>query len=173
MRPAYREEGIADAGAGTESQRGLDMLDRDVVLADPIPEVAADEPATCKIRVEGQGAVHQRHHRADVLAEVSQRLGGIRQDARVVAGHFQCSPGKIDALRTVRLPIQPITADRGQGECGPVTRIARNRLLQKMERFGYLPCRRPNHRIGAQIEIVGSQIGGRTAGRTGGLSGLQ
>ena len=92
MRPAYREEGIADAGAGTESQRGLDMLDRDVVLADPIPEVAADEPATCKIRVEGQGAVHQRHHRADVLAEVSQRLAA-----------FARMPGSSPATSSARL----------------------------------------------------------------------
>src|SRR5690348_17667642 len=36
-------------------------------------------------RVERQCAIDQRHHRADVLAEVGQREGGRRQDARVVA----------------------------------------------------------------------------------------
>ena len=44
-------------------------------------------------------------HGADVLAEIGQREGGIRQDARVVAGHFQGSPGEIGALPTVRLRI--------------------------------------------------------------------
>ena len=70
MRPAYREEGIADAGAGTESQRGLDMLDRDVGFAGPMPEDAADVPPTCEIRIEREGTVDQRNHGADVLAEI-------------------------------------------------------------------------------------------------------
>ena len=35
MRGAYYEERRADAGAGTEAQRGFDMLDRDVGLARP------------------------------------------------------------------------------------------------------------------------------------------
>jgi len=52
-------------------------------------------------------------------------------------------------------------------------RIARDRLLHKTERLRTLPCRRPDHRIGAQIEVVGGQIIGRTAGRTGGLGGSQ
>ena len=137
-------------------------------------------PAAREVRVERQGTVDQRHHGADVLAEIGQREGGIRQDARVVAGHFQGSPGEIDALQTVRLRIfaptvkkQPKTADRGPGECGPVTRIARDRLLHKTERLRDLPCRRQDHRIGAQIEVVGGQIVGRAAGRTGGLGGLQ
>src|SRR5262249_44878132 len=38
---------------------------------------------------------------------------------------------------------------------------------------GDLPCRRQGHRIAAQIEVVGAQIGNRAAGRTGGLGGLQ
>src|SRR5215471_3764671 len=69
MRAAYCEERLADAGAGTEPQRGLDMLDRDVRLARPDPEAAADVPAARIVRVERQGAVDQRNHRADVLAE--------------------------------------------------------------------------------------------------------
>ena len=44
-------------------------------------------------------------HRADVLAEIAQREGGIRQDARIVAGHFQGAPGEIGALPAVRLRI--------------------------------------------------------------------
>ena len=36
MRDAYYNERRADAGAGTEAQRGFDMLDRDVGLARPI-----------------------------------------------------------------------------------------------------------------------------------------
>ena len=113
------------------------MLDRDVVLARPESEDAADVPSARETRVERQCAIDQRHHRADILTEIGQRQGGIRQDARVVAGHFQGSPGEIGALQAVSRRIfapivkkQPITAERGPGEGGPVTRIARDRLLE-------------------------------------------
>jgi hypothetical protein len=42
MGCAYGRERVADAGAGTEAQRGLDMLDCGVGLARPKPESAAD-----------------------------------------------------------------------------------------------------------------------------------
>ena len=51
-------------------------------------------PAAREVRVERQRAIDQRHHGADVLAEIGQREGGIRQDARVVAGHFQGPPAR-------------------------------------------------------------------------------
>ena len=109
-----------------------------------------------KIRVEREGAVDQRHHRADIFAEIGQRLCGIRQDARIVAGHFQCLPCELGPLQAVRLPIfapivtqQPKTALRGPGKRGPVTRVARNRLLQQTERFRDLPYRRPDHCVSA------------------------
>ena len=35
MRGAYYGELVTDAGAGTEAQRGYDMLDRDIGLARP------------------------------------------------------------------------------------------------------------------------------------------
>jgi hypothetical protein len=57
MGDANESERRADAGAGTEGQRGLDMLNRDVGLARPIPEHAADVPAAREIRVERQSTV--------------------------------------------------------------------------------------------------------------------
>src|SRR5215472_12908739 len=45
MRLAYSDERRADAGARTEAQRGLVMLDRDVRLARPIPQGTAEVPA--------------------------------------------------------------------------------------------------------------------------------
>src|SRR5208282_3177714 len=51
MGVAYLQERRADPGARTEAQRGLDMLDRDVGLACPIPEGAADVPAAREARV--------------------------------------------------------------------------------------------------------------------------
>src|SRR5215471_13766941 len=119
----------ADAVAGTEAQRGFDVLDRDVGVARPYPELTADEPAAREVRVERQRTIDQRQHGADVLSEIGQRDRGIRQNARVVAGHFKGSPGEIGALQSVRLPIfaptvpkQPKTAVRGPGEGGLVTR---------------------------------------------------
>src|SRR5712664_3946155 len=117
------------------------MLDRDVGLARVNPQAAADVPAAGEARVERQCTIDQVHHGADVLAEISQRLCGIRQYARIVAGHFQGSPREIGALQTVRLRIfapslnKPNTAERGPGERGSVTRITGDRLLQKAERL--------------------------------------
>src|SRR5438105_10338795 len=99
MRGAYYNErrGRGDLGAA----RPLDVLDRNVGLTRPSPEDAADMPASSVVRVEREGSVNQRHHGADLLAEIGQCEGGIRQDARVVAGHFQGSPCEIGALPTV------------------------------------------------------------------------
>src|SRR5215472_16815340 len=119
MRETDLSERRADAGAGTKAQRGLETLDRGVGVAGVQREHAADVPAAGVVWVERQGAVDQRYHGADVFAEIGQRLRGIRQDAWVVAGHFQRSPGKIDALPTMRLRVfaptgskQPETAKR-------------------------------------------------------------
>jgi len=73
MRGAYYKERRATTGTGTKAQRGLDMLDRDVGLARPLPEDAAQVPAAGIVRVERQRTVDQRHHSADVLAEIRQR----------------------------------------------------------------------------------------------------
>src|SRR5215470_14134504 len=138
MRLTDDGERRAHSGAWAEAQRGLDVRDRNVGLARLHSEDAADVPGARKIRVEREGAVDQCHHGADVLTKIGQRLGSIRQDARVVTRHFEGSPGEINALQTVRLRIaaatvkkEPKTAIRGPGERGPVTRVASNRLFQK------------------------------------------
>src|SRR6516162_10578663 len=123
MCGAYYHERSAGTGARAKTQSGFDMLDRDVGLARPKPDIAADEPAAGEIRIERQGAVDQRHHGADVLAKIGQRKGGICEDDRIVAGYFQSSPCEIGTLRTMRLPVfaptvikQASTADRSPGE---------------------------------------------------------
>jgi hypothetical protein len=128
------------------------MRDRNVRLARLHSEGAADVPGAREIRVEREGTVDQCHHGADVLAKIGQRLGSIREDARVVARHFEGSPGEINTLQTVRRRIvaatvkkQPKTAIRGPGEREPVTRVARNRLFRKRQRVRDLPRRRPDH----------------------------
>ena len=69
--------------------------------------------------------LNQGHHGADILAEIGQRVGGVRQNGRIVSGHFEGSPRKIGALQAVRLRIlaptvkmQPMTA-----ECSPGQRL--------------------------------------------------
>ena len=84
-------------------------------------------PAAREVRVERQGAIDQRHHGADVLAEIGQREGGIRQDARIVAGHFQGSPCEIGALQTVRLRIFAPTVKNAAENSRPRPRRARAR----------------------------------------------
>src|SRR6266853_94700 len=126
------------------------MVDCDVGLARPYPEDTADEPAVGEIRVECQSAVDQRHHGADVLAERGQRISGIRQDARIVAGHFQGSPGEICALPSVRLSIftpivdnQPRAAEGGPGERGSgVVTVTVSSREWDTDGSGFMPLRR-------------------------------
>ena len=96
MRAAYHNERYADAGAWAEPQRRLDVLQGGVGLARPQPEDAADVPTARVVRVVRQGTVDQRQHRANILTQRGERQGGMRQDARVLAGYFQGSPGKIN-----------------------------------------------------------------------------
>src|SRR6516162_7271864 len=177
---AYYSKRRADAGSRAEAQRGLEMFDRDVGLARPTSEDATDVPAAREIWIEGQSTVNQCHHGPDVLAEIGKCERGIRQNARIVAGNFQSSSCEADPLPTIYLPVftptvlkQPKTAGCTPGECGPVTRIARDRLLHKTERLRVPRLRRHANRIGAQVEVVSGQIGGRPAGRAGGFGGLQ
>jgi len=125
------------------------VLDRGIGLARPNSDHAADEPAAPEIPVESQRAVDQGHCGPDVLAEIGQREGGVRQDTRVVASHFQRPPCEIHAFQRIGLrmfaPIvdkQPKIADCGIGERGPVTRIAIDRLFKQTELLVDLGCRR-------------------------------
>src|SRR5215469_18202239 len=74
MRGAYYEEQREHAGAGTEAPRDFGVFDPDIGLPRPRPENAADVPAPREIRVERERTVNQRHHRADILAEIGQRF---------------------------------------------------------------------------------------------------
>src|SRR5215469_9193077 len=85
MRLTDDGECCADPSAWAETQRGLDMRDRHVRLPRRHSEDAANMPAAREIRVEGEGTISQCHHGADVLAKIGKGLGGIREDARVVA----------------------------------------------------------------------------------------
>src|ERR1700730_1349839 len=105
MCVAYYKERRTDAGAWAEAQRTSGMFDRNVRLARPVPEDAAEKPAAGVVRVEGQCAINQCDHSADVLAEISQRIGGIRKDTRVVSGHLQGPSCEISALPAVSLGI--------------------------------------------------------------------
>src|SRR5438067_10190534 len=101
---AQDEKRGAYPGARAEAQRGFAMFDRDLGFPGAHSEDAADVPAARIVRVKRERAVNQRHRRANILAEVGERVGGICQNGRVVAGHFQRSPSVIEAplARTAR-----------------------------------------------------------------------
>jgi len=101
MRDADCRNSRPASGTRAETERGLDMLDRDVGLTRPVPEGAAHLPPAREARIERQRSVHQRHHGANVLAEIGKRSGGIRKGTRVVAGHLQSPPCEIRALPSV------------------------------------------------------------------------
>ena len=60
-----------------------------------------DQPAAGKARVERERTVDQPDHGADILAETSQRKGGVGEDARVVLGHLERPPSEIVPLRRI------------------------------------------------------------------------
>ena len=100
VRGADDTERRADLGARTEAQRSLCMLNCDIELGRvrSVSEIAADLPASRETGVEPQGAVDQRQHGADVLAEEGERNRGVHQHSRVIAGYLQRAPRKVSAL---------------------------------------------------------------------------
>ena len=101
MRCAQYKESRVHFVERAEPQRCIDMLNGEIRLVRPQPEEGADPPSACVVRVECQCAIHQRRHRADVLAERGQHQGGICQNFRVVAACIEGPPGKIDALQPI------------------------------------------------------------------------
>jgi hypothetical protein len=88
------------------------MRDGNVRLARPIPQHAADAPATREARVEYQCPIDHRYQGADILAEPSQRNGRICQHRRVITGHLQSSSCEIDTPSMVCSWIRtPTTSD--------------------------------------------------------------
>jgi hypothetical protein len=57
------------------------------------------------------------------LAEIGQREGGIRQDTRVVSGHFQGPPGKLGSLAAVRLGVRARASDAERSDNLPLARM--------------------------------------------------
>src|SRR5207244_12075572 len=103
------------------------MLDPEIRLAGPHPEKAAHEPAAGVARIECQRTVDQPDHRADVLAEPRQYLGGVGENARVVLRRLERPPGKIAGLAAGCLRLfgpalndEPQVTVRRQRECGSV-----------------------------------------------------
>src|SRR5438046_1370048 len=83
---AYYKIRVADATARAKAQSGLYMLDRDVRLSCPNPDLTAEVPAACKAGVEGECTIDQCRGRAYILATVSQYRSRIHQNRRIVAG---------------------------------------------------------------------------------------
>ena len=79
------------------------MLDREVGLTGKHPEKAAHIPAAGVARVERERAVDQPDHGTDIFAEVSQHIGGVDEDARVVLRRLERPPSKLYALATACL----------------------------------------------------------------------
>ena len=63
MCPAYQCERVADAGARTETERGIRILYRDIGLPGPTSENAAGISASREARVKSNSAVSQSCHR--------------------------------------------------------------------------------------------------------------
>src|SRR6516162_273655 len=110
-------------GARAEAQRGLYMVHRDVKLARPMSENAADVPPAGEAGVERQCTIDQCDHGADVLAEIRQRHGSIRKNTRIVAPAVHA---------------EAHAADRCPTEGRSVMRITPDCLLKQTERLGNL-----------------------------------
>src|SRR5215469_4683931 len=156
------------------------MLDRQIGLAGKYPEDAAQIPSTGVTRVEYQRTVDQPHHRTVILAELSQRVGGVGKDAWVVLARFERPPSEIDTLAAGRLRLfGPTVSDERHvahcrpGERGPVMRIDRDRLLEQIERLGrVLTAARAPVRKCLQVEIVGRELACRPITRAPDLGRL-
>ena len=71
------------------------MIDRKTLLPGPQPEPATIVPTAREARVELQGAVDQRNGGIEILAGVTEHIGGPRESARIVTSAPKRPPGKI------------------------------------------------------------------------------
>ena len=147
VKLAFEEMGFADQAQGrthslewAQPQRGLGMLDREIVLTGPEPENATQKPAAGEARGEHEGPVDQRHHGTDILAEIGEDKGSVDQDAWVVLRHLESLPGKIYGLAAGGLRLfgpvlsdEPHLTHRRQRQCRTTVPSDRYRLLQRFQ----------------------------------------
>jgi hypothetical protein len=79
------------------------MLDYEIGLSGPQPEPATNLPVPSETLVDLQSTIDQRDSGVDILAEVSEDVGGIGEYLRVVASNSKGLPGKIKAVEALRL----------------------------------------------------------------------
>src|SRR5215469_18493641 len=152
--------------ARAEAQRALDMRDRQIRLACPQTKETADIPSAGGARVERKGALDERDHSFDVLAELRQHKGGIGENRGVIARRFkrpssQLYPVATGSLRFIAptIEVAPHVAHRGPGQGWPVIWIACDCLLKQGERLkDAVFCQGEKGRQGAQVEVVGSDV---------------
>src|SRR6516225_11239470 len=140
MRGADHRQMRTEPLARAEAQRVLDMRDRQVGLAGPQTKETADIPSAGGARVEREGALDQRDHGADILAELRQHKGGIGENRGVIARRFkrpssQSYPVTTGGLRFIApvIEVAPQMTHRGPGQRRPVIWIARDCLLKQSE----------------------------------------
>ena len=106
-----REFQHAEAVPGAQTHRFVEMLDRQVALADNVPQRRAPAPATGETRIKGERTVNHSDRDVYVLAKKSEHCGTICEDFGVIAGPLR-PPRQIERLTTVRLRLQLLTASR-------------------------------------------------------------
>src|SRR6516225_4776903 len=157
------------------------MLNRQPGLTCPQAKPTASAPAFSKAWITPQRSIDHPRGGANVLAEISEYDRGVGKDIRVAGGIASSLLCKIDCFAAVRLlvfgptvEIQLAMAECRNSKCRPVTRITLHRLAEQIER-GQCASFFPSvcMRTGAQVEVVGGQIIGRTAHGTTDLGGLQ
>ncbi len=101
------------------------------------------------------------------------------EDVGVVRADPKCASSKIETRAPSRLTVRPVVevelrvAIRAQRKGGAVTRIKFDRPPEQAERQGVpVSLKGKCVRVGAQIQIVGSEIVGRPVGGTAGFGGL-
>src|ERR1700730_13421853 len=116
------------------------MLDCEIGLAGPDPDVAAHIPAVGIARVERERTVDQPDHGTDVLSEASQHKCGVGEDARVALPHLERLPSEVAGLATACLRVfgpalndEPRVAVCRPGQRRAVMPIDRDRLPEQSQ----------------------------------------
>ena len=94
-------------------------------------------PATREDWIEGQRSVNQRHHRVDILAEISQGSGGIGENGWVIPANAKRPACEIQAAAACRRRVirpaatkEILVAHCAQSKGGPVAGLSFYRLFK-------------------------------------------
>ena len=171
MSHANTGQMVAPLPTRVEAHRSLEVLNSQIGVSCKQAKPTAPIPSKRETWVEDESPIDQGEGGINILPKTSKHDRPPAEHSWVVWGEADRLPGQFDSRPAIFLfsaivgPVIVFKIDAvgsGLSKKGAVTRLARNRLPEQVERFGdmLLLVAGPD-RAGAKVKVVGGEIAGR------------